>query len=80
MASVHTAVQLSTTGDPIRAVRLVEQLPGELASDYHDLHRRVDALARNGVDLARWRKLTGVGRGDAERAIAGWTALDRAMQ
>jgi hypothetical protein len=75
-----TAAQLSTTGDPIRAVRLVEQLHGDLARDYHDLHNRVAALARHDVDLARWRRLTGVGRGDAERAIAALRALDDAME
>lgn len=75
-----TAAQLSTTGDPIRAVRIVEQLHGELAGDYHDLHNRVAALARNDVDLARWRRLTGVGRDHPERAIAALEALDDAME
>ena len=75
-----TAAQLAATDDPIRAVRIVDGIHSDLTRDYHDLHNRVAALARHDIDLARWRKVTGLGRDDASHAIAVLRHLDDAME
>lgn len=73
-----TAALLAVEGVPVPAIRLLDQLHEGIRSDYWDLQRRLQALARTEPDSPLWRSL--LDRADREVALANARTLSLAMQ
>jgi hypothetical protein len=75
-----SAAALASEGEAVSALKMIDRLETSLREDYHDLYRRLAALARQAPTTSTWKRLFPSHTAEAERAWEFVQSLSFEMQ